>query len=199
MYNLIVDLWKTAKENLIPDLRTPVRVQFVKALLKPFYVMYAEFVALRTEAAYKASYSGRVIDLETVLNDRFDNLLRRIYIADSNYDNVYIYRKSELLPALIMYRKWKSTTNFATGKFCFYQGAIYEANAPALNKIPGVDPEWTLRPARKAPVLRKKVNYNGSISFYVMVPVSLIFNTDEMKSLINYYKLAGFGYQIKTF
>lgn len=161
--------------------------------------MYAEFVAKRAEYTYKCRFNGEVIYLETALNDRFDPVNRAIYITDAVYDKVYIYKKSELKPAIIAYRKWNAATSFAAGKFCFYNGLIYSANATALNKVPGIDPEWDLEPTKDAPILRKKANYNGGISFWVMVPVALVFSTEEMTALVNYYKLAGRGFEIKTF
>ncbi|WP_317899414.1 hypothetical protein [Aurantibacillus circumpalustris] len=184
------------KENILRYLITPIRLNRLKALIKPLEIMYAEFTALRAEYTYKCRFNGSVVYLETALNDRFDSINRGIYITLANHAKLYIYKVSELKPPLILYRKWNAATSFATGKFCFYQGDIYEANATALNKVPGVDPEWDIRPARKAPILRKKANYNGLVAFYVYVPAAVVFAEWEMKSLINYYKLAGRGYQI---
>lgn len=161
--------------------------------------MYAEFHDLRYQYTYKARFNGQMIYLETALNDRFDPTNRDIYIQDAFYPKVFIYLKTEVKPAIIAYRKWNSTTSFATGKFCWYQGDVYVANATALNKIPGTDPEWTIQPARSAPILRKKANYYGQISFIVMVPVALVYSQSEMNKLINYYKLAGRGYIIQTY
>lgn len=161
--------------------------------------MYAEFHNFRYEYTYRTRFNGQMQYLETALNDRFDPTNRDIYIQDAFYPKVFIYKKTEVKPAIIAYRKWNSTTSFSTGKFCWYQGDVYVANTTAFNKIPGTDPEWTIQPSRSAPVLRKKANYNGYLSFFVMVPVALVFNQPEMEALINYYKLAGRGYQILTY
>lgn len=161
--------------------------------------MYAEFNDLRYTFTYKTRFNGQMNYLETALNDRFDPTNRDIYIQDAFYSKVFIYLKSEVKPAIKVYRKWNSTTSFGIGKFCWYQGDVYVANAVALNKIPGTDPEWTIQPSKAAPILRKKANYNGQISFIVMVPVTLVYSQSEMNALINYYKLAGRGYTIQTY
>ena len=199
MFNFNIDFVKVMKENILFYLITPVRLNRLKAMIKPLKIMFSEFTAMRAEFTYKCQVNSEIIYLEMALNDHFDNTLRGIYILGADYPKVYIYKKSESKPAIILYKKWNSTIAFALGKFCFYQGDIYEATTANTNKVPGVDPEWTIRPARKAPILRKKANYNGLIAFYVMVPSYVTFSTDEMKSKINYYKLGGPGYQIKIF
>ena len=199
MYNFKVKFHKILYENLLRYLQTPIRIDRLKVWLKPWKVMYDEFRALRRDVSYRVRINGTVIYLETALNNKFDNVLRRIYIAEAAYDKVYIYLKSESKPAIVLYRKWDSAIAFPLGSFCWYQGDVYEATTASTNKIPGVDPEWTLRPARKAPILRKKLNYTGETSFYVMVPTGLVYSDSEMKALVNTYKLAGRGYLIKTF
>lgn len=194
-----INFGKVIQENILKYLRTPRRLDRLMAMVKPFKVIYIEFTNLTAEYTYKCRFNGQMIYLETALNDRFDPVNRAIYIDDAFFPKTYIYKRSEARPPLIMYRKWQSSISFATGKFCYYQGDIYVANSTALNKIPGTDPEWTIQPARSAPFIRKQYNYNGELSFYVMVPVSLVFSTAEMKALINYYKIAGPGYLIKTF
>lgn len=198
MFNLNINFYKVIKENTPSDLRTPGRINFMAALKRPFLMMWQEFLLKVQEIKYKCLFNGTIIYLETALNDRFDNVNRDIYIENAAHPKVYIYLKSELKPPLIMYRKWNAATSFAVGKFCWYQGQVWVANALALNKVPGVDPEWTLTP-RLAPILRRKINYNGGIGFYVYVPAALVYDVNEMKKLINYYKLAGRGYEIRTY
>ena len=199
MFNFNVNLLQQAQDNLITRLRGPKRINLIDAALKPLKIMQAEVAALRADYTYKVKHNSEVISLETVLNDRFDPITRGIFIQDANYPFVWIYRISEARPAVKLYRRWTSGQAFLTGQFCWYSGAVYEANTNNTNKVPGVAVEWTARPAKKAPVLRMAVNYSGAISFTVKVPVAVTFDLNEMKSLINYYKLAGKGYQIVTF
>lgn len=197
MFNFGINWEKVIRENLHRTLHTPIRLNRIRAMVKPFKVIYADFLAVKNELFYTISYDGGTASLETALNDRFDKVARGITISTAFYNKVYIYAKSELKPAIKLYLKWNNSTSFDTGKFCFYQGKIYMANTTALNKVPGVDPEWTLQPSKQAPVLRSVINYNGSLAFYVNVPVSVTFSDAEMRSFIDSFILAGPGYEIR--
>jgi hypothetical protein len=198
MFNFIIYWRKIVKDNLLDYLRTPLRTNRIKALIKPLKVMYAEFLIAKQEFEYKARFNGQKIYLETSLNDRFDPVNRGIFISESEYGTVYIYGKSESKPATRIYSKWNAITTYAVGKFVFYNGLVYVSNTSNTNKVPGVDPQWTLT-TKKNPVIRSVVNYNGAIAFIVNVPVAVVFSTEEMKAHINYYIFAGFGYSIITF
>ncbi|MBL7902958.1 MAG: hypothetical protein JNK73_13255 [Bacteroidia bacterium] len=197
MFNFFINFAKVIKENLPGDLRTEKRVSFITAAIRPFKIMFNELLVKFNYFIYRCNFNGQVIYLETALNDTFDPIDRGIYIEDIDRPKVYIYRKSELKPAIILYMKWRTGLSFATGKFCWYQGAVYSANSTALNKVPGVDPEWDLEPSRSAPILRKKEDYTGG--FFVFVPAALVYSAPQMHALIKYYKLAGPGYTIKTY
>lgn len=199
IFDFGINFEKVIKEHLASFLHGPKRLNRLKAMIKPFQIMYDEFHILRTEYAYKCTFNGSVIYLETALNDRFDPINREIYIDKSDNPKLYIYRKSELKPDMIMYRKWNAATPYNVGKFAWYQGKVYSANSPNTGKVPGVDPEWTYEPTRSAPILRRKSEYNGTISFVVYVKSTLVYNQNEMKSLIDYYKMAGRGYTIKPY
>lgn len=197
MFNYKINFLKVIKENLPLMLHTPRRLNRLRAAAKPFKEIYKNFKAAKDDALYKCTFNGSVIYLECALNDRFDKVNRGITISDAFYKPVYIYRKSELKPAMIVYRRWNNIHFFAVGKFCFYQGHIYEATTAHTNKIPGIDPEWTLRPDKKAPVLRRKANFTGEIKFYVNVPSTVVFNVNEMKALVNYYRFASLKFLIR--
>jgi hypothetical protein len=199
MFNFNINFNRRIQNNLPKFLKKSRRYNLLRAMVKPFKEIYTDFLSKVSEFIYKCRFNGEVIYLETALNDRFDPVNRAIYISDANYKKVYIYLKTESKPALILYMKWKPTITFPLGSFCWYQGNVYLANTPNINKIPGVDLEWTAQPLRKAPILRKKVDYAGVVSFYVNVPSTLVFSAYEMNSLIKYYKIAGPGYAIRTF
>lgn len=197
-FNFNINFAKIINDNLQSLLRQPRRVNRIKAMIEPFRIIYSEFMVKKDELFRKAAFNGSVISLETSLNDRFDPVNRAIFISQYDYNKVPIYRKSELRPPLYLYYKWKPTTNYSINHFAWYFGNVYQANTANINKIPGVDPEWTLT-AFKAPVLRKASNFNGTIAFVVNVPATLVFNYNEMNALIAYFKLAGRGYIIVTF
>lgn len=195
MFNFNIDINKIFRDNLPAFLHLSRRLNMMKALAKPFRVIWADFLLRKDEIVYRAKMNGETVKLEAVLNDRFDNTLRRIYISDATYAKLYLYRKSELKPDMVLYMKWNSTINYTVGKFCWYQGNVYECNTNCINKVPGVDPQWTLT-TRKAPILRKKANFSGEVTFIVNVPSAITFIEPEMKRLINMFKLAGLGYHI---
>lgn len=198
MFDFRVNILGVIKNNLPSFLWIGWNIDIFKVMAKPFRQIYHEFKVQKDDLIYKSIFNGEVIYLETALNDKFDNENRGITITDAFYQKLYIYMKSESKPPLILYRKWNSTIDFVTGKFCFYQGLIYESNTtPNVNKIPGIAAEWTLT-TRKAPILRMKANFNGEIHFWVNVPSTVTFSENEMKALINYYKMAGLGYVIRT-
>lgn len=198
MFNFNINFTRIIKDNIPYFLRFPIRLNRIKAMILPFKVIYNGFILALNDLIYKAKFNGTVIYLETALNDRFDPVNRAIFISEFDFAKIYIYKKSELRPPLILYMKWKPTINYLVGQFAWVAGSVYQANAVNINKIPGVDPQWTLTP-RVAPVLRMASNFNGLISFVVNVPSTLVFNLAEMNATIKYWKLAGPGYIIITF
>jgi hypothetical protein len=198
MFNTNINFSKVIRENVLSVLLTVRRLERIEVASTPFRMMYDEFKVLRADHLYRTRFNGGVQYLETALNDRFDPVSRGIYLENALYTKIYIYRKSELKPAKVLYKRWNSTTSFPTGSFCWYNNIIYVATAPALNKVPGVDPQWTAT-ARQPAVLRKRANFYGGLSFRVRVPAALVYNANEMNSLIKYYKLAGPGYEIKPY
>ncbi len=89
--------------QLTPDfLRRPVFIAFVKTLVYPIRELHEVFVAFRAEILYDLSHNGQTYSLENVLNDRFDNDERRIYISDGlTKDRYYIYKRLEDKPLFL--------------------------------------------------------------------------------------------------
>lgn len=198
MFKLSINFYKIIKENLPKPLHQTIRLSRIKALTKPFRMMYAEFVAKKNDLFYKASFNGSWVYLETALNDKFDRVNRGITLNDTAVPRVWIYKKSELKPAIVAYMKWNSITDFVSGKFCLYNGVIYQSNStPNVGNIPDVDPQWDATTKPVAYIYRKS-NYTGSMNFSVLVPSSVVFDETEMRSLIKYYLPAGYGFSIKV-
>jgi hypothetical protein len=62
---------------------------FVELILSPIQSVRDKFDAYIAEKRYEMSFNGQIIYLEHLLNDRFDNTLRRITITDIEpLDNV---------------------------------------------------------------------------------------------------------------
>jgi hypothetical protein len=199
MFNLKLNILKLVYENTIRDMHTPERMDFIKALIRPFKLMYSEYTVAKDKYLYQCTFNGSVIALETALNDRFDNVNRGITIEDATYDKVYLYLQSESQLPLYMYRRWNATTfaSASAGVFCVRGGVVYSANASVVGTdVPGVSVKWDVEATKQTPYLRRQSNYNGAVKFTIKVPSSVTFNMNELKGLVNYYKIAGPGYQV---
>lgn len=59
--------------------------QWLNCLIFPVMALHSSFLAYRFDTNYKLGHTSQVFSMEDVLNDAFDNLLRRIYIKDGIY------------------------------------------------------------------------------------------------------------------
>jgi len=82
MYNF--NLLKHINDNLLATLRSNSVRQFFYVLLFPFISIHNLFIALRVQANTSLSYNMQYPSLQRLLNDRFDNNLRRIRVYDSS-------------------------------------------------------------------------------------------------------------------
>ncbi len=77
---------------LLPTvLRQPKMIGWLSVLLSPADTKHSEFVSFVADKRYQLDFTGQVISLERLLNDAFDNTLRRIYIGDGNRQEVFIF------------------------------------------------------------------------------------------------------------
>jgi len=84
--------WKKLVKLLLPTfLRRPVLVAFLQVCVKPVEEIHAEFLQAKKEWDYRLAHDGKVWSLEEVLNDKFDDDERRIYISDTVFqDDIYV-------------------------------------------------------------------------------------------------------------
>ena len=67
--------------------------------MSPVKYLFGLFGANRVANLYNLAHNGQVVKLAAVLNDTFDNTLRRIYISDPVYDDPdWLYQRDELKP-----------------------------------------------------------------------------------------------------
>jgi hypothetical protein len=111
-----VDFEKLGKMMLPVKARALSVLAIVKTLLAQLAWVYEVFTIKREEHLYRVNHNGQVCKLEAVLNDRFDNVLRRIYIEDEvallpkwMYKRVeskktYFRRRSETAPVYMRRR-----------------------------------------------------------------------------------------------
>lgn len=134
---------------------------WLKVLAAPVVFLYQEFLRFRKVRLYELSITPQVASLERLLNDRWDPLLRRIYIDDAIiYAPLYLYRDAE-------------------------------SHEISLYTVPENQPVTVYTDGETL----------GSTAddFIIMVPIDVVFNTTEMRSLVNVYKLAGMKFKIQTF
>ena len=82
--------------------RKAIFMNFIYCFIEPIKVIHNEFKVFRKNSIYKIVHNGQVMILEKVLNDAFDNTLRRIYITDSLIkDPLYIYSTPEQKPVYL--------------------------------------------------------------------------------------------------
>lgn len=104
MFN--VNLTILANWLLPPFLRQNRLKGFLKAFNKHLQTLYNELNAYRARKSYEMSINGQVMWIERMLNDYYDNLLRRIYIIDVNNDTTtYLYNKAENITPPYIYNK----------------------------------------------------------------------------------------------
>lgn len=146
---------------LLPvDPRTTIEVSWLQALFAPLRTLYTLFNGRRVTNLYTLSITPQVCYLEKMLNDRYDDTERRIYITDGErVPDVYIYLEDEQKPLYIY-----------------------------------LDSE-----ASPVYIYTKAERETGESDFVVHVPSTIIYNDNEMRALLDSYKLASKRYNIVTF
>ena len=91
------------KDLLTPTfMRKPVVRAYLGALVRPVDTLYSLFMIFRRDTLYKLQHTGQVVFLQKVLNDRFDNTDRRIYITDGIVNEpTHVYTHAEDKPVYL--------------------------------------------------------------------------------------------------
>ena len=92
-YNLLLKL-------LLPKvLRQPLQLAWLSSLVSPVKYLYEQFTTYRKATDYYLSHNSQVVYLQAVLNDRYDEGLRRIRITDGPFiDPQFMYKQVENKP-----------------------------------------------------------------------------------------------------
>lgn len=94
-----IDYVKFATERVPVHVQEPEHNAWVVRLISPFVSIYTWLLSLRQTTLYRLAITPQVCYLEKLLNDRYDNTLRRITIIDGNqYDALPVYTKPESKP-----------------------------------------------------------------------------------------------------
>ncbi|QQV91595.1 hypothetical protein Peternella1_59 [Winogradskyella phage Peternella_1] len=79
---LNVDIEKLVQLCLPIDLRKPKTLAFINALITPLKTQYIRFTKFKESVFYIVSHNSSIVLLQKMLNDKFDNEERRIYISN---------------------------------------------------------------------------------------------------------------------
>lgn len=199
MFNLIINWLKIIKENIPLDLHTNYLFDWMKVLISPFNKIYTESMQAYEIFVIKIAYTGQVIYLEKILNDKFSPISGGIYIQDgTTLPKYYLYNKIETKPPRYLYMNWQPTTAYLAGEFSVKYNKVWKALNPNTNSIPSaINTDWVFH--KDIEFLRTNAEFNITYNFIVMVPVALVYNTIEMKAVIDFYRLAGLRYKIQTY
>lgn len=87
--------------NLSFDERKLKTISWLKILFKPIVRIHLEFLAFRHESLYKVNHNSQICYIQAVLNDSFDNVLRRIIIRNAIIkEPLWFYEPEENKPVL---------------------------------------------------------------------------------------------------
>ena len=87
-------------ENLIyffmPNIKKfPKRFAWIKALLWPLNELHGFFLQYVIDKRYELDFTGQVISLERLLNDKYDDTLRRIFISSAVATEAYFFDEDD--------------------------------------------------------------------------------------------------------
>ena len=96
--------WLVQLIDQLPSfLRKAKHINWLWALLAPLRRLGNQLIAFREAIREEISRNGQEINLEKILNDRFDPLLRRIYIEDEQVttpETVWLINENQVDPTL---------------------------------------------------------------------------------------------------
>lgn len=97
-----IDFSKLANLLTPPFLRKARLLDWLIVLLKPLEEVNRDFNAFRAVSIYQVTHNGQVFSLQAVLNDAYDNVERRIRIVDTLVlDPLYIYPEADERPVYV--------------------------------------------------------------------------------------------------
>ncbi|MCF8218693.1 MAG: hypothetical protein K9J21_06895 [Bacteroidales bacterium] len=128
------------------------------------------------EVDYLLDITGQTIYLCHLLNDLYDNNMRRIYIQTNTLpEQLYLFRKDENRGFYIS-RLWNTSTTYSNGDIVNYKGNNYLANSTNTNKQPDNNPTvWT--DIGKSYYLTEN-DFIQTHDFTIVFPSSILINSE---------------------
>ena len=167
--------WNKLVQRLLPWLdNRPFWVSWLAALCAPVVYLYGLLQAQYTFIFNIITYNGQVIVLSKLLNDTFDNIERRIYITNDGlfYKTVPIFTDTEGQPYPSLYSDAEMVP------------ATDNTGASVNELILYTTPDLALQ-----------------YDFTVWIPAATLSGAQlvQLNAIVNYYKIAGKRYTLKTF
>jgi len=87
-------------KQVLPTIIRKNLVDFIYVLIKPIRDIYFRFLVAKEDNESKLSYNAQYPNLQRLLNDKFDEVLRRIQVKDSgeSIDELLIFPNEEQKP-----------------------------------------------------------------------------------------------------
>jgi hypothetical protein len=199
MFNYNVN-WEERIKELIPSfLRKPRFIEWAYLPIKMVKNLHFEFLGFRFDTLYNASFNSQIVYLEKLLNDRFDNINKGIYILNTaDIERQYIFNKNELRPAIMFYNKFDYDTVYEPFDYCVYNNVVYKALVNVLHTYPDTSvTEWEVQGF--ITFLKNNAEFYGNTDFVIFVRANFVYNVFELIALVNFYKLAGKRFTIQTY
>jgi hypothetical protein len=110
MFSFNIDFDDIGKK-IIPIRKRKTRfLDFLHVILNQIALINQQLIALRDKVDYKLSHNAQIIYLEHWLNDKYDSVQRRIYIADTaNIEYTYFFNRIENRPVYLYNRSEMQT------------------------------------------------------------------------------------------
>lgn len=175
MYSIVWEIW--INWHLEWMLQTMRHNQWLQSILKPSSALYDQFLAHRAEMIYELSITGQTIDLEKLLNDKFNNGIAAWTFNPVDYtytvndtNGIYIIDNPNQLPDVVLW-----------------------------NEVENLDPVWLYNEGEAGATdtwLFNQSEYNTDPDFIVMIPIAVGDVTDavfaaQVMGWINQYRGSG--------
>jgi hypothetical protein len=192
--------WIVFVRQLVPvALRKLKTFAWLDVLVSQVKALHATFLTYMVAVNYALAHNSQIISLTKFLNDRFDNVPRRIYIENvNNRSRDYIYNKIEGKQKRYLYNKWDPAVTYAVGEFAVLGASVWISTVSNTNQLPYFGSfDWQFYKTKF--FLLNKSEFEGMNDFIIWVPAALVFDVNVMKTYVNFYKYAGKRYTIQTY
>lgn len=97
IYN--INWYRLVKMLVLPAVNKPTLLAFINSALAPIRTNYDAFLSFKQDAEYRVQHNGQVCYLQKMLNDKFDNSLRRIRVQNVKpKERLYFYYEEDNSP-----------------------------------------------------------------------------------------------------